>query len=234
MTTTPYARHLALSDSQVVINERLHLGLPPEPRMPTHCACGAPNGQYASDPWHGLSCQSETATTVTDRHDDIKFVLARWASRLGATKVQVEPRRLDPNSRKRPDLLIEIGGQLYLIDVTVRHPLAPSHMSDCAKDEKKVLEQAEAEKLKEYRDLAEDMKAQFFAFAVETTGRLGNQAMAFLKIFIEQAAKFKNLWAPREIVYGIYRSVAIAIARGNADIIASNLRLSRIAEWDER
>lgn len=131
-------------------------------------------------------------------------------------------------------MLIEIGGQCYLIDVTVRHPLAPSHMSDCAKDEKKVLEQAEAEKLKEYRDLAEDMKAQFFAFAVETTGRLGNQAMAFLKIFIEQAAKFKNLWAPREIVYGIYRSVAIAIARGNADIIASNLRLSRIAEWDER
>ena len=58
--------------------------------------------------------------------------------------------------------------------------------------------------------------------------------MAFLKIFIEEGARFKNLWAPREIVYGIYRSVAIAIARGNADIIASNLRLSRIAEWDER
>jgi hypothetical protein len=35
-------------------------------------------------------------------------------------------------------------------------------------------------------------------------------------------------------VDGIYRSVAIAIARGNADIIALNLRKSRFVEWGER
>ena len=123
---------------------------------------------------------------------------------------------------------------VYLLDVTVRHPLAPSHVSECAKgDGKSVLERAEAEKHREYRDLAEEAGAKFFAFAVETTGRLGNDAMAFMKIFISESAKFKNLWAPKEIVYGIYRSVAIAIARGNADIIASNLRKSRIAEWGE-
>ena len=230
-TTTPYARHLALSDLQVSINERLHLGLPPEHRMPLHCACYKPNGQYDFDPWHGLSCQDERATSVTKRHDDVKMAIARWATRLGATDVKSEPRNLDRKSKKRPDLRIEIAGQCYLIDVTIRHPLAPSHVDQCARDEEKVLAEAEADKHRDYDRLAEDMKAQFVAFAVETTGRLGKEAMAFIRSFIQEGAKFKNVWAPREIVHGIYRTVAIAIARGNADIIASNLRESRIAAW---
>ena len=237
-TTTPHARHLALNDRQISINERLHLGLPPEQQMPLHCACYARNGQYGADPWHGLSCQSQRATSVTDRHDDVKLAIARWASRLGA-RVKIEPRRLDergrdggPKSQKRPDLWIEIAGQCYLLDVTVRHPLAPSHVDDCAKDGKKILEDAEAEKQRVYRGLAENMRAKFFAFAVETTGRLGKEALAFIKILIREGAKYKNVWAPKEVVEGIYRTVAIAVARGNADIVDSNLRHSRIAAWE--
>jgi hypothetical protein len=231
-TTTPYARHLAMNDKQVACNERLHMGLPPEPRMPLHCACNAPNGQYASDAWHGLSCQSERGTSVTDRHDDVKLALARWASRLGATRVKSEPRRLERNSKRRPDLLIEIAGQCYLIDVTIRHPLAPSHVDDCARDEEKILESAEAEKHREYRVMAEEMGATFVAFAAETTGRLGKDALAFIKTLIQEGARFKNVWAPRKIVQGIYRTVAVAIARGNTEIINSNLRRSRIAAWE--
>ena len=37
--------------------------------------------------------------------------------------------------------------------------------------------------------------------------------MAFIRSFIQEGAKFKNVWARREIVHGIYRTVAIAIAR---------------------
>src|SRR5579883_1497785 len=48
--------------------------------------------------------------------------------------------------------------------------------------------------------------------------------LRIIRSFIQEGAKFKNVWAPKEIVHGIYRTVAIAIARGNADIIASNLR----------
>jgi len=231
-TTVPHSRHLELSREQVCCHERLHLGLPPQQRMPLHCACHKPNGQYAFDPWHALSCESEKATSVTDRHDDVKLALARWASRLGA-RVKIEPRRLDRNSKKRPDLMVEIAGQCFLIDVTVWHPLAPSHVSACARDEESVLKQAEAKKLGDYSGIAEDMKAEFFPFAVETTGRLGTGAMAFIKKLIEEGARYKNVWAPKEIVQGIYRSVAIAIARGNAEIIASNLQHSRVAAWDD-
>jgi hypothetical protein len=179
-----------------------------------------------------LSCQSERGTSVTDRHDDVKLALARWASRLGATRVKSEPRRLERNSKRRPDLLIEIAGQCYLIDVTIRHPLAPSHVDDCARDEEKILESAEAEKHREYRVMAEEMGATFVAFAAETTGRLGKDALAFIKTLIQEGARFKNVWAPRKIVQGIYRTVAVAIARGNTEIINSNLRRSRIAAWE--
>ena len=75
------------------------------------------------------------------------------------------------------------------------------------------------------------MGATFFAFAVETTGRLGPQALAFIRHLIQEGACYKNVWAPKEVVKGIYRTVAIAIARGNADIVQSNLTRSRLAEW---
>ena len=69
------------------------------------------------------------------------------------------------------------------------------------------------------------------AFAVETTGRLGPGALAFIRRLIQEGARFKNVDAPKEVVNGIYRSVAVALARGNADIVQANLTRSRLAEW---
>ena len=94
-----------------------------------------------------------------------------------------------------------------------------------------MLEEAEAEKDREYRVLAEKMGAKFFAFAVETTGRLGKQALELIRHLIKEGARFKNVWAPKEEVQGIYRTVAVAIARGNADIVQSNIVRSRLAAW---
>ena len=56
--------------------------------------------------------------------------------------------------------------------------------------------------------------------------------MAFIKLLIQEGAKYKHVWAPKEVVHGIYRTVAIAIARGNANIVENNLRQSRLAEWE--
>jgi len=131
------------------------------------------------------------------------------------------------------DLFIEgLGPVPVLVDVRVTHSLAPSHVEACAADEETPLREAEAEKHRAYRVLADQIGAKFFAFAVETTGRLGNDALAFIKYLIAEGARFKNVWAPKEVVNGIYRTVAIAIARGNAEIIESNLRKSRQAEWN--
>ena len=61
---------------------------------------------------------------------------------------------------------------------------------------------------------------------------MGTQALAFIKQLIKEGARFKNVWAPKEVVQGIYRTVAIAVARGNAEIIQSNMRHSRLALWE--
>jgi len=64
------------------------------------------------------------------------------------------------------------------------------------------------------------------------TGGARGPQLAFIKELIAQGARFRNVWAPKEIVNGIYRSVAIAVARGNAEIVASNLRHTGLAAWN--
>ena len=78
-----------------------------------------------------------------------------------------------------------------------------------------------------------ELGAEFFAFAVETTGRLGNDALAFIRRLIQEGARFKHVFAPKQVVQGIYRTVAVAVARGNADIVRSNLAATRLASWED-
>ena len=126
-----------------------------------------------------------------------------------------------------------MGPKPILVDVVVKHSLAPSLFEQCAADDGSVLKHAEAEKHRSYDGLADQIGARFFAFAVETTGRLGDEALAFIRHIIHEGARFKNVWAAKEVVNGIYRTVAIAIARGNADIVDSNLGKARRAAWAE-
>ena len=68
---------------------------------------------------------------------------------------------------------------------------------------------------------------------VQRGGRLETnwQALAFIRLIIQEAARYKSVWAPKEVVHGIYRSVAMAVVRGNANVVQTNLIRSRLAEW---
>jgi hypothetical protein len=268
-TTLPQHRHLAMSNAQTVCNERHRIGLSPEPQLPLHCHCGHANGQYSFDSWHGFSCLMEKGGSITARHDDIKYALAHWVTRLGG-RVRVEPRNLERQGvanehgqqRSRPrrgarregkhareerreegrvqrpgkgkvfDLFIWGLGQPIALDVCVRHLLAPTYVEQSASDPDAVLRAAEADKHRDYDGLADSIGAKFFAFAVTTNGGLGEEALQFIRHIIKEGARFKHVWAPKEVVQGIYRTVAIAIARGNADVISTNLSRSRGADWD--
>ena len=124
-------------------------------------------------------------------------------------------------------------GKPIALDVTVVHPLAPSRVQKSAVNPESVLAEAEAEKHGLYDGLADRVGADFFAFAVETTGRLGNDALAFIRRLIQEGARFKHVFAPKQVVQGIYRTVAVAVARGNADIVRSNLAATRLASWED-
>ena len=51
-----------------------------------------------------------------------------------------------------------------------------------------------------------------------------------IKALIKLGQEAKMVFAARDVVQGIYRSVAIAVARGNAHIIERNLRLCKANE----
>ena len=125
--------------------------------------------------------------------------------------------------------LIKIGSKQWLMDFTVRNPLAPSHVADAAADPKRVLQKAEQEKHRKYDALAASTNSQLVAFAVESTGRIGEEALRFIKELIKEAASYKVVWAPRQVVYGIYREVVMAVVKGNTGVFASNYRKCQAA-----
>lgn len=226
-TTLPLSPALSLTNQAVSYHHRTALRLPPMRNMPIHCHCNAPNGSFGYDPYHSLNCLRELSHTIQDRHDHIKYTISRWATQLGA-RVRVEPRNLDHNGDRIPDLLIQIGGKTFLLDDTVTNPLAPSHLAAASSNPKSVLAQAEAKKHQSYDQLAANLGATLVPFAVEATGGFGVEALAFIKELIATADKFKTVWTPRQVIQGLYRSIAISVARGNAAIFQASLASSML------
>ena len=93
---------------------------------------------------------------------------------------------------------------------------------------KSVLAQAEAKKHQSYDQLAANLGATLVPFAVEATGGFGVEALAFIKELIATADKFKTVWTPRQVIQGLYRSIAISVARGNAAIFQASLSSSML------
>ena len=58
------------------------------------------------------------------------------------------------------------------------------------------------------------------------------QGSALLMSKLAEAASYKVVWQPRQVVYGIYREIAIAVVKGNAAMFASNARKCQFAEFD--
>lgn len=71
---------------------------------------------------------SRVFAVLTERHDMIKNCIAAFASRAHID-VQVEPRKLDPNSRRRVDLKLFIENRTALVDVSFVHPTARSYFA---------------------------------------------------------------------------------------------------------
>ena len=204
---------------------RLRLGLPPTEDMPDHCRACDERCDLQLDPWHFLACRGLTKQSV-HRHTILVSSLCDWANKLGCI-VRREPRDLRDGSNDRPDIDIEIGDKRYLVDVTVRHPCAPSHAASSSRCSLAAARAAEKEKNRKYEEMARLQKATFVPFAVETFGGMGDCASDFVKQLISEGRKHAYVWAPYEIVYGIQHSVAVAIQRGNAAMLSVGLHRSR-------
>ena len=229
ITTVPTSSEQELSNDDVEINTRMALGLPPHPQMPIHCSCGQPNGSYAVDAWHAMSCRDEMHSSVTDRHDGVKHAVARLARSVGA-KVVIEPRKKERRDRKenkkRPDTVVELPGRKWWTDETILHPYNPTNVSVSAENPQTLLKSAEQVKHIKYDEEASYAGATFVPIALESTGGFGTEALLFIKELIKESKKQHMVWHDKEYVNMVYRNIAIALARGNTRIVKSNLAKS--------
>jgi hypothetical protein len=213
LTTIPCQSEFRLSDREFVISVRTRFGLNPLTDQPDYCpAC---QEDLSLNMCHLLDCHA-SAGTRTRRHDDIVLALMRWIRRIGGY-ARREPRNLDPNpeSEKRPDLIVFVGSRRYLVDVVVVHSSAPSHRVLGASGKLKVADRAADIKRGKYNDMAAAQGMELIPFAVETYGGFSKDASAFIQGIIK-SVKHDHRVVSTEELYGIRPAIAIAIQRGNA------------------
>ena len=136
-------------------------------------------------------------------------------------KATVEPHLR--GEKKHWDVSVKLGGKKTGLDVTVRHPLAPSNVRVAAKGPKALLVDADQEKHDVYDRIATGAGCDFKAMSFTTFGGFSDEALGYIKSLITEGGRIKTVWQPRELVHGIYRTIAVAILRGNANVVEVNL-----------
>ena len=134
------------------------------------------------DPTHESSCHLNGGIR-TDRHDQVRDILHKTLLRaLPNATIRLEPEQEDQDHRRRPDIHVLNDGVEYAIDVAIvdpcslvytRHPTASSVSNPAGAA---ILH--EAHKTRLYRDTVH--APHLIPFVLETTGRLGPSARAFL------------------------------------------------------
>ena len=136
LTTIPTNSLTRLSNDHIACAVRLRLGLQPYTPLPHFCfACSNSRSSrhsaaFDKNPYHHLCCPKFAGTFLTMRHDRIKYIIAQYAREAGIPTI-VEPKGLDPLSKKRVDLQLftPSTGSSLLVDISIVHPTAPSYSS---------------------------------------------------------------------------------------------------------
>jgi len=148
------------------------------------CSCRS-RADLARDVCHPATCLLNNGITV-ERHDAVRDKLARFIKCMRPNAVVVmEPNQIAGHRQgnpKRPDILVDEGARSYAIDVSIVEPAAQSRMQHATLSSLNTpggaaIQEEEAKKL-EYRGGAHF--ATLVPFVVESTGRLGPAALAFM------------------------------------------------------
>lgn len=173
---------------------------------------------------HFLSCLRLTRSAINRRHHMVVQALAAWIRRAGGS-ASIEPKNLSFLDGKRPDILVTLGTDHFLVDVTIRHPTAPSQVA-IALVPLGIASQAERRKLDHYQDMARQQLATMVPFAIESYGAFGDLATSFMKRIADHARHSSPSYSVVSILSGLIQSLAVAVQRGNTEAIAHGLRLS--------
>jgi hypothetical protein len=189
-----------------------------------HCRnCDNGFDAIAINPWHFLSCRKRHGgwSEVVLRHDAV--VAALWTSvvAVGGQGIR-EPKGLVSDSLKRPDLQIVFPGHLILTDVVITHPLTRYYCNKgpAARGSVAVAISKEARKTSHYKQTTEQQEATFIPFSAESCGGLGPQALRLLKLISAMGREHLSIWSPYDIAKHMLGSIAVAMQKGNARLLA--------------
>ena len=165
---------------------RLRLLLPIHDDVhPVHRRCQTCNKESAVD-LHGLAC-TQASIMRKGRHDLIRDALHRYIRSVSPDAVVVKESPITDPLPESPqlvaDLFVQKGNRSYYVDVTVTNPFTDSvTRRGIVQAAKFFSRDAETKKKGKYsRSYGARMASGCIPFAIESTGRLGEEAEKFLK-----------------------------------------------------
>ena len=122
LRTLPSERGFTFSNLKWQWASWLRLGVP-IPVTTSECTGCKKLDAYLDDSWHPLSCMPLSGRYMTDRHNLVLDIFARFC-RLMQVTVRQEPSGLSHDTNKRPDLQISLLDRTLLAGITITHPCA--------------------------------------------------------------------------------------------------------------
>ena len=185
---------------------------------PSKCPCEKKFSDLKTNPTHPLHCNQLKRRTINFRHDGIVQSLAA-VYRLAGCSAVVEPASCFPGSNAHPDLKIVAGFETYMIDVTVRSPIAPSYAPLHPEEKQGALaERGEQDKNRMYEKQCNDKGWHFVPAAFEVFGLFGKKNKELLAILDKTC---EDVVAPARLVKKMWmQACSTALARGNYEVLA--------------
>ena len=237
LSTQPVHPSLRLSSFAFQNGMRHLLGIQPHTGR-VQCHCGA-FSDGSGDVEHHQLCKNQFRCGNTMRHNTIKRAVEHIFTEAGLT-VESEPALLPPaglvpvvagadgkaepsaaSGRLRPDLLISGLGAPVLCDVSVIYVESPSY-SNTSDDA--LFKQRTQQKTGKYRALAASIPScTVLNFIVSSHGVLGADTVHLLKLVANHVAAVSGV-NERTLFLLYARRIAVAVQRGNAQLVAGTLR----------
>lgn len=192
------------------------------------CACAA---GLAGSPDHAMVC-TQVARMRTLRHDQVAYAVRRIIQASGCNSSMEPPYRRFRGSDQqgvgnegmhRGDILCILpDGSMLIIDVVITHPGAPTYAQRAARVDGYAAKRAAQEKTRDFEKFADGAQYGFVPFAVESYGRLGTEAIEFIKTLGDAAAAGGRI-SKSAFVANAYKVLSCALQKGNGNVYAQSL-----------
>ena len=223
----PVNRRLTIGDQSFTMAIRHRLGLRAHsPVDIPACNC---SGDNVGKPDHPMTCNA-CNKCITLRHDSLNLNLRHVHSAAG-TCSSIEPPfgklhrvgEKDKVGEHRADLITLLpGGRHVMVDVTVVHPLGVKALPSASHTNGATAKAAEQDKVEKWRAFADGAQYEFVPFALESYGRLGARAAAYIRELGDIASASGRISKSR-FVMNAYKTISCDLQKWNAAIYWQSL-----------